>query len=550
MKRAVVCVYFFLVVLGGWPAAAGAQSSDQSRQKVDNKLEAMMRRLEAQQAEMERLRAELEALRQQVRMEGSATGGVPAREPAAAAGAEASAAIRMEAQQHTAGDDPRLMLGDRVKLGGYGSFRFEVNDVGGNQFVPGGSAKAFTFRRFVLTTEAKLSERLRVYSETEFERLLEIELEKGVRRRAAGGLEFFSETEGNSQAEIAVEQMWVEYSLGKNQFLRGGIVLPPLGRFNILHDDDYWDLPRRTLVDRDAPVLPVASAWREAGAGLVGSVNIGDTGKLSYQTYVTTGSTLDFNLESVVESRLGDTSKLEVEAELAPGMGGVDGTRNVSAVSWRVAYSPTLAGEIAFSGYHSEYTPSYLPLDSWVHALGLDWKWRFRQFEWEGETIYSGFQNSGRVARSLAQVALESESEGEIGDVETELAIKLGGLARTRVGFWSDFKYHWRPQWLRRSFLGREFEDPQLIPILRYERVWLLGDIDGLDFSGGVVTSLSRMTREQGRLSLGVNYRPMQQVGFQVAYEHNRRHQGSGLIFPRVSQRTANGLLLGITVGF
>src|SRR2546428_7878628 len=45
-------------------------------------------------------------------------------------------------------------------------------------------------------------------------------------------------------------------SLGHEQAIRAGIVLPPLGRFNILHDDDYWDLPRRTLVDRDAPVVP------------------------------------------------------------------------------------------------------------------------------------------------------------------------------------------------------------------------------------------------------------------------------------------------------
>jgi hypothetical protein len=46
-----------------------------------------------------------------------------------------------------------IHLGDRVRLGGYGSVRFETNDVAEGNNIPGGSAAGFTFRRLVLTAE-------------------------------------------------------------------------------------------------------------------------------------------------------------------------------------------------------------------------------------------------------------------------------------------------------------------------------------------------------------------------------------------------------------
>ena len=220
-----------------------------------------------------------------------------------------------------------------LHVGGYGSFRFEANDIPDRQFVPGGSAKGFTFRRFVLTTDSKLSDRLRVYSETEFERLLEIEVEKKAIRES-GGVKFAQEVEGNSGGEVSIEQLWLQFDLGGGQAIRAGIVLPPLGRFNINHDDDYWDLPRRTLVDRDAPVVPVKTAWREAGAGLVGSFNVGRQSKVSYQAYVLGGSTLDFNLENVAQTRVPGRSKQVLEAAVRLKSGAVDGTKNARSSSY------------------------------------------------------------------------------------------------------------------------------------------------------------------------------------------------------------------------
>ncbi len=444
------------------------------------------------------------------------------------------------------------LLNNRVTLGGYGSMRFEANDASPGQFTPSGSPNGFTLRRFVLTTDARLTPRLRVHSETEFERLLEIELEKRAVPQA-GGLSFSHETEGNAGAEISLEQMWGQYDFAENHGVRFGIVLPPVGRFNLLHDDDYWDLPRRTLVDRDAPVLPLPAAWRELGAGLVGSFDLPHSTKLDYQVYVLNGATLNFDLEHVVQTRTPRRNKLEAESEIKLASGAVDGSQGTRALAWRAAFSPTLAGEIAFSGYHGRYTPDFLSAREPLNSFGLDWKWRRGGFETEGEVVYTSLGRIGRVLQDLAAAAHTSSAEtssAEAAELETEIELGVNNLARTRYGFWMDFKYHWRPKFFRSSFLGRSFEDPQLIPIARYERVWLNRQVGEVTFADGLITSLEQQDLSQDRISLGVNYRPAGQFGIQLAFEHNQRRKGDRLIFPAVLDGSTNGVVAGMTFAF
>jgi hypothetical protein len=434
---------------------------------------------------------------------------------------------------------------DRLTLGGYGSARFESNDVPGLR-------NGFTFRRFVLTTDAHITDRIRVYSETELERLLELELEKSATRED-GGVRFESEVEGNNGAEIGLEQMWAQFDLGKKQGIRGGIILVPLGRFNILHDDDYWDLPRRTLVDRDAAVVPVPVAWREMGLGWVGSIDVGSTGRLEYQAYVMNGAALNANLEVIAQTRDPRRNRLAVESSLGLASGAVNGDSSAKAFGWRLAYSPTLAGEVAVSGYHGRYTPDWISARESVNSLGVDWKWRYRGFEVEGEFVHSDFGNVPRVAQSLAAAIGSSSAEtsfAEAAELESEIEAELGGLADRKFGFWTDVKYHWHPGWLKRSFLGRGFEDPQLIPIVRYERVWLPNMITELAFAAGVITEFATESLSQDRVTVGLNYKPTPQFGWQFAYEHNRRLEGGSLIFPSTDQESTNGFLMGWTFSF
>ena len=257
-------------------------------------LKAQMRELTERIAAQEKSLAELKTLQAGLFRKLDKTA-APAPAPA-----PAPALIQAESAPAATG---RTWFTGRVRLGGYGSMRYEASNLPG-------SANGFTFRRFVMSSDAQITSRLRTHTELEFERFWGIEVEKQA-LRTDGGLQLKQEVEGNHHGEIALEQAWTQYNFAENHGLRAGVVLVPLGRFNLLHDDDYWELPRRTLVDRDGPATPVKTAWRDLGAGLVGSFSAGAR-KIDYQLYVLNGAGIDFNLESVAQTRFPRRSKLEL----------------------------------------------------------------------------------------------------------------------------------------------------------------------------------------------------------------------------------------------
>ncbi|MBZ5551966.1 MAG: hypothetical protein LAO21_04535 [Acidobacteriia bacterium] len=507
-------------------------------------------------AKISDLQAQIDALRKQIGMERpvETETAVPPISPDDSAKVQVPRKEVMDSSSQTSPGRIRpgqiSVLKDRVNIGGYGSVRFEANDVGGDFFVPGGSARGFTFRRFVLTTDTHLSDRLRIHTETEFERLLELEIERKV-ERSAGGLRFEQGLEGTNGGAIELEQAWGQFDFSKNHGIRFGVVLSPVGRYNINHDDDYWDLPRRTLTDRDAPVLPVKAAWRELGAGLVGHGNVGGRGRIDYQVYLLGGATLDFAMNQISQTRGSQPARLVSEAEVGLTSGAFDGTKSAQALGYRLAYSPRLGSEIALSGYHGRYTPGFLPVSEVLQVIGLDGDFKHKGFEVEGEMIASDFGNVRNVLAAFAERAFAAsvESTGS-GGLGSEIEFSLEGLARRRYGFWTDVKYHWRPEFLRKTFLGRGFEDPVLIPIVRFERVWLKDLVTGLAFDQGALTELAQENRSQDRLTVGISYRPVPSFAFQLAYEHNRRRSGSMLIYPAVPLNSTNGFLLGMSFGF
>lgn len=464
----------------------------------------------------------------------------------------------------------RSIFSDRVKIGGYGSFRFESNNidlgpqVGDLPRLKRGFS-SFDFRRFVITLDAAPSERLRFYSEIEFERLNKLEVERnaipenrGRVTRDRRGVRFIQEVEGQSGGEIAVEQAWAQYDFTKKFGLRMGVILPPVGRFNILHDDDYWDLPRRTLVDRGGPVLPVKGAWRELGAGFVGNIPIGK-GYLDYQAYVVNGAQLDFTLEQVVALREG-RNLLEAEPEISFASGAFNGTNTANALTWRIAASPSLGHEFAFSGYHGEYTPDYLNQDAYINTVAFDGKTTLGSFEVEGEFVYTDFGRLRAVVDDLALQMVDaaaSTSSSETATLETEIEAEFAGpLTNQRYGFWVDFKYRFWPKWMDNTFFGRDLENPQLIPIFRFERIWFNNLVNSFNFSESAITSLNAENLQQQRTSLGLAYRPITSVVFSAAWEHNRRISGSQLIFPRLvgvdplRDKSFDAVIFGTAFGF
>jgi hypothetical protein len=354
-------------------------------------------------------------------------------------------------------------LTDRVKLGGYGSFRFEANDNPADN-------DTFTYRRFVLTTDANIAPRLRAYAEVELERFRKLEVEKTL-EPAEGGLLAEQTVEATNNSEISLEQAWLQYDIQPWLKFRGGAVLVPLGRFNLNHDDDRWDLPRRSLVDRGVPVLPSTSAWDELGIGFLGDIPLSDDVLLNYQTYVVNGVALDFEFEQIAHTRFPDTPIEAIEVEVSPSTGTFDtDVKDAKSFTGRVALSPALGHEIGASWYFGRYTPSFLP-DEKLWSLAGDFKSVFGSLELEGEYVFTHFGGVRNVATGLARVAREQESEFENPSLETEVEFELANLATSKQGYWLDLRYRFWPSFLTKSFLAWEFEDPKLVAVLCGEQV-------------------------------------------------------------------------------
>jgi hypothetical protein len=438
---------------------------------------------------------------------------------------------------------------EQTKVGAYGSTRYGTSGLDDLH-------NTFTFRRFVLTVDSAIAERLKANLELEFERFTNLELEKTVTRTPGGGLTSEQAIEGRNGSEISFEQAWMQYDIADWLKLRGGAVLVPLGRFNINHDDNRWDLPRRSLVDRGVPVLPTTAAWPELGIGFLGDMSVGNNGKLSYQWYVMNGVTLDSEIEQIGQTRSGDTTKLAHEIKLQPSRGTFsDDLKTGKSIATRWAYSPSLGDEIAASLYWGRYTPDFLSNQP-VFSFAVDGKKTWGPFEIEGQYVNTQWSGVRKVARGLAQKAITAESEAEIGDLETEVEFELANLANRKQGYWVDFRYRFWPDFLNNTILGSHFRNPQLIATVRAEQVWFSGLLNALEFANGSLEEFKTENRLVNRFTLGITYRPTPLVALQLAYEYTRTNRGKSLstvtnfLPARSAEYFQNAVLMGLTFGF
>jgi hypothetical protein len=499
---------------------------------------------------MERLERQIDELRQEIQELKKQQAQPPAPAPAAQAPetkppTEQAAAPTQPPTAAAAGDWKQSLF-ERVKIGGYGSVRYEYNSATGEN-------NTFTLRRLVLTGDAAIAPRLRSYFELEFERFRELELEREVVSEN-GGLTIKQAIDGTDESEIELEQAWLEFELVKQAKIRVGAVLVPLGRFNLYHDDNRWDIARRPLIDRGAPVLPVPVAWDELGAGLNGDVEVGDHGTIGYQLYVVNGAVLQPEVESEIETVNEEGGReLAIESEFSTQNGtfGKD-FKDAKAVTGRLVYSPALGHEIAGSFYHGRYTPDFLPNEA-ITSAGADGLSIWGPLEIEGEYLYSDFGNVDALARGFAAQANANEVALPGAELESVMEFTLNSIANTKQGYWLEGRYRFRPEWLKRSIFGLYFEDPVLTAVVRGEQDWYNGLIRELSFASGQVTGLEKANRRIDRVTIGGSYRPVPLVVFQLAYEYTQVNQGGlGEVtnYLDTEDGHAHALLVGAAFGF
>ena len=195
----------------------------------------------------------------------------------------------------------------------------DYNDIRGLQ----GTTNGFDQQRFVPFIYADITEHVKFASE--------IEIEHGIR--------------GAGEIEISLEFAHIDYLVNEPFNIRAGILLIPIGKFNLLHDSPLNDLTDRPLVAQ----FVIPSTMSETGAGFYGTFYPGRTSKLDYELYFTTGPcgyNSDGSPRANEETGTKDTRQRKCE-QTADGLD----INNGKAVSGRLAFSPMLGVEVAGSGY-------------------------------------------------------------------------------------------------------------------------------------------------------------------------------------------------------
>jgi hypothetical protein len=121
--------------------------------------------------------------------------------------------------------------------------------------------------------------------------------------------------------------------------LRGGMLLSPLGRFNLSHDSPLNEFTDRPLVSTE--LLGVALS--EPGFGALGQFGVGAQGRLTYELYLVNGFHDGVLLESPEGTRL------------PAGRANFEDNNASPAFVGRIAWSPLLTLELGVSGHHGAY---------------------------------------------------------------------------------------------------------------------------------------------------------------------------------------------------
>jgi hypothetical protein len=241
-------------------------------------------------------------------------------------------------------DKPHLfkLASGKVNVGGYAEahFRFEKEDgiVEERTFVP---------KRFNLFFHSFVSERFSMAAELEFE-------------------------EGTE--EILLELAILDFELHPAVTFRGGMLLSPLGKFNLAHDSPSNKMTDRPLVSTQ--IIPTALS--EPGAGFFGAFYPSANMRMTYELYAVNG----FDSGVVEESDAG--------TRIAEGRHNIEDNNNSPAFTGRFGIGPTARSDFGFSFHHGQYNKTFLEdisIDEARHVTlwALDGEYSWHRFAVLGE---------------------------------------------------------------------------------------------------------------------------------------------------------------------
>jgi hypothetical protein len=319
-----------------------------------------------------------------------------------------------------------------------------------HEFIMAPSGATFDQHRYIPFIYTSVTDYLHVSAEIEFEH-------GGF---VAGG----EETDGEIKIEYAVTDLTIADALN----FRGGLILAPLGAFNLYHDSPLNDLTSRPLVDRD--IIPTTLS--EAGAGFFGSFYPNDVWTVSYEAYAVNG----FNESVIVDAD--DPESIDLRVREGRGSARSDNNNPRSFVG-RLHVSP---------------------------RLGLDF----------GASAHSGaFDDAGDQNLTIAAFdgrfrtgALELQGEYAMVSADVDGITTVDRIAESQRGLYGQAAFHFLNGAINR------FPESVWTAVARYDWVDYDSDLDGDD---------SRIA------TAGLNFRPIEDCAFKfdVAWRWNRGEDSS-----------------------
>jgi len=322
-------------------------------------------------------------------------------------------------------------LGGKTVIGGY------MDAVGAFERVEGvNHGWSFEARRFNLFTYSVLADGIVVTSEIEIEH-------------------------GGDEVKLEYGLLDIEFHEALN--LRGGIILSPLGKTNLVHDSPKLELVERPLMSTEL----IPSTLSEVGGGFFGAFYPSDASRLTYEVYAVNG----FN-QDVIEGSGG--------TRIAMGKNKLfeEDNNGEPAVVGRLSYSPWFGTEVGTSFHYGAYNI-------------------FRQEKWDVDQK----RNLSIVGLDFEHVESWVSIQAEYAAAALELPTSLRGVfAEKQEGYYIQasvpFGFGWVPRWDRSKFALS----------FRYDLMDFDTNIRGDDHK---------------RVTVGLNFRPVQDVVIKLNYEQN-----------------------------
>jgi len=367
-------------------------------------------------------------------------------------------------------------------VGGYMDIQFRSQRMGSIEAGDGrpGVTNNFDQQRFVPFFYADVTEHVKFAAE--------LEIEHGIRESSS------------NEIETGLEFAFIDYLVNEPFNIRAGILLLPIGKFNLLHDSPLNDLTDRPLVSQ----FIIPSTMSETGAGFYGSFYPGRTSKMDYELYATTGPCgYGSNGSPLVNEADGTRNGRQ---RTCAGHDGAD-INNGKAVVGRLAYSPMLGVEVAGSSYYgnaNQNGSTYNPLS----ITAIDWTLQRGPFELIGEAAWAYARGNSRAVQGNTI----GFSPGSLLVGSPDISGNSGaGIPPQRMnGYYIQGNYHFMPEILTKLSPRRFGPGSTFTAVIRYDRVNTnLDDSNGTGGWGNL---------EQ--ISFGLNYRPIEDAVFKISYQY------------------------------